>query len=97
TAGNTYLWSVSGGTISGSNSGSSITVAWNGSGSGTVTVTQTNTVSCDSTVIKNITINPTPAPVITGPTTVCAFKQTSYSTNTTAGNTYLWSVSGGTI
>ncbi|MFA6515678.1 MAG: gliding motility-associated C-terminal domain-containing protein, partial [Bacteroidia bacterium] len=96
-AGNTYLWNVTGGTIVGSNAASSVEVKWNANGAGSISVRQTNAFSCDSTVSTNITITPTPAPTITGSTTVCEYKHYTYTTNTSAGNTYLWNVTGGTI
>ena len=43
------------------------------------------------------TINPLPAPVITGPASVCAGTTQGYSVTATTGHTYSWSVSGGTI
>ncbi|MES2559346.1 MAG: gliding motility-associated C-terminal domain-containing protein [Bacteroidota bacterium] len=97
TAGNAYQWSVTGGTIQGSTTDTLVTIKWNATGIGTVTLTQTNSLSCDSTVSRTITIQPTPAPIITGPSPVCEFKTTSYTTNATAGNTYQWNVTGGTI
>jgi gliding motility-associated-like protein len=96
-AGNTYQWNVAGGTILGSATDTIVSVRWNGSGSGTIILTQTNSFGCDSTVSRSITINPTPTPVISGPSPACAFKATTYTTNTTTGNTYQWNVTGGTI
>ncbi|MES2559041.1 MAG: hypothetical protein V4590_04840, partial [Bacteroidota bacterium] len=95
TAGNTYQWSVIGGTIQGSTTDTTITVSWDTSGTGTITLKQTNTFGCDSTVSRNITISPTPAPVINGATDVCEHKLSIYATNPTTGYTYQWSVTGG--
>ena len=43
------------------------------------------------------TINPLPAPVITGPASACAGTTQTYSVTATTGHTYAWSVGGGTI
>ncbi len=48
TAGNTYTWSVTRGTIIGSSTGSSITVQWTAAGSNEITVTQTSSSGCTS-------------------------------------------------
>src|SRR5204863_456778 len=66
-------------------------------GPGNVNVTQTNSLGCDSTVALSVTIRPTPVPVITGNTTPCSNKVNAYSITASAGNTYLWTVTGGTI
>lgn len=95
--GNTYGWSVTGGSINGPTNTSSINVSWGNTGAGTVTVTQINTFGCDSTVTRNITLNPYPVPVITGPASVCQLSSATYSVTNTAGNTYAWSITGGTI
>jgi gliding motility-associated-like protein len=95
--GNTYQWSVSGGTIVGSATDTALSVRWGAAGTGTITVRRTNASGCDSTVSRTITIRPTPVPVISGPSAVCALKSYSYGVNSAAGNTYQWSVQGGTI
>jgi hypothetical protein len=59
---NTYSWTVSdGGTIIGSNTGSSIVVEWTTTGTKTVTVTETMCgTGCSKTVTKTIIVNPKP-------------------------------------
>jgi hypothetical protein len=59
---NTYDWTVSaGGTIIGSNTGSSIVVQWTTTGPQTVTITETVCgTGCKKTVTKDITVNPKP-------------------------------------
>ena len=55
-AGDTYLWAVTGGTISGSATGNSVTVNWGGTGIGTLTVTETNASGCTTTTpVFNVT------------------------------------------
>lgn len=61
-ASNTYLWTVSGGTISGSNTGNLVNITWGAAGSGSVTIKQTNTYGCEFTTIKNINILASPGP-----------------------------------
>ncbi|MES2780656.1 MAG: T9SS type B sorting domain-containing protein, partial [Bacteroidota bacterium] len=92
-----YQWNVTGGTILGSNTDASVTIKWNAEGTGTVSLLESSTLNCDSTVSRSINIQPTPAPVIIGPLTVCEYKVSTYTTNTTSGNTYQWSVVGGAI
>ncbi|QOI98199.1 MAG: autotransporter-associated beta strand repeat-containing protein [Flammeovirgaceae bacterium] len=99
-AGNTYLWEVSGGTIVGPATNSSVTIDWGVAGSGWVRVTETITATSCSTLTPNyaVTINPNPTPVIGGPATACANQAgLVYSTALVAGNTYAWSVTGGSI
>ncbi|MBX2946931.1 MAG: PKD domain-containing protein [Cyclobacteriaceae bacterium] len=98
--GNTYAWSVVGGSISAGAGTNSITVTWGSAGSGSVQVTQTVTATGCSTVspLFNVTINPGPAPVIGGPNSVCANQSgVVYSTPNIGGHTYSWIVTGGTI
>ena len=95
--GATYVWNVTGGTITSTLNDTLINVLWGVAGVGTVSVRQTNTFSCDSTVIKNITINPTPVPILSGPNAVCEFTSTNYSARFVAGASYVWNVTGGTI
>src|SRR6185503_3685351 len=92
-----YDWSVTGGTIMGSNLNNTVNVRWGAAGTGSLTVTQTSAAGCDSTISRTITINPTPAPVISGPDPVCSNKIYSYSITSIAGSTYNWSVTGGAI
>ncbi|MBK5284887.1 MAG: gliding motility-associated C-terminal domain-containing protein [Bacteroidia bacterium] len=96
-AGNTYAWSATGGSITGSNNTNSINITWGSGSSGTVTVTQTNPQGCDSTVSVNVSIMPLPVVAISGPSAVCKYNNGTYSVASVAGNTYSWSAGGGTI
>jgi PKD repeat protein len=60
TAGSSYVWSISGGTINGSVTGTTCTVVWLTSGSGYVQVTETNTGGCSTT--KQICIEKVKSP-----------------------------------
>jgi|GEM_PF-1126925 len=96
TANTSYTWTVTGGTIT-SNTGTAISVRWNAGPAGVITLLAHNTSGCDSTVTRNITINPTPIPVITGPTALCQYTSATYSLQTISGNSVTWTVTGGQI
>jgi hypothetical protein len=97
-----YIWSVSpGGTIiEGVGSCSNtVMVKWISRGSQAVSVSYTNCFGCTPAVpsVKNVTVNPAPVPVITGPGTVNSNMTCQYFTTTGMSN-YSWTVSsGGTI
>ena len=95
--GNTFQWSASGGTISGSSTAAIATVIWGPTGAGSVSVTQTNSSNCDSTVSLNVDIKGTPTPVIMGPDSVCEYRTSTYSVTDVAGDTYQWIITGGTV
>ncbi|KXB97130.1 MAG: hypothetical protein AA908_08205 [Chlorobi bacterium NICIL-2] len=99
---NTYQWTITNGQIIGASTNPSVTVLWYGVPSGTIAVTETTPPSqgsCSNTASLNVTINPKPAPVISGPPAppVCVNSTQTYSTPLNTGNTYLWTVTGGTI
>ncbi|HKR03651.1 MAG TPA: hypothetical protein VJY62_03370, partial [Bacteroidia bacterium] len=92
-----YLWSVTGGNIMATNT-NSITVQWGNSGNGIIMLTETNTDGCDSSIMVPVVINPNPVPVINGPQSVCTTTISQYTVaNPVAGNSYNWSVTGGSI
>ncbi len=95
--GNTYAWTVTGGTIIGPSNGTSATIFWNTPGTATISVTESNSYGCDSTTQVSATTLTIPAPSIAGPDTVCAMQTITYSTPFVAGNTYNWNVAGGTV
>lgn len=97
-SGNTYNWTVTGGTIQHGTGTDSITVQWHSSGTGTVKLKETNASGCDTTVVKDIHIDPKPGPAISGKDSVCEFSGGhGYSTAAKSGHTYNWTVNGGTI
>ncbi len=97
TPGNSYAWTINGGTITGSSTGTSVNVLWANAGIATISVTESNSLGCDSTISVTATVLSMPAPVIAGPDTVCAGQLITYSTPLVTGNTYNWNISGGTI
>lgn len=96
-AGSTFTWTVTGGTIASGQGNDTIFVDWGSAGGGTVTVVETNSFGCvGAPVVLNITINPLPnTSAITGPDTVCAGSSAIYSVTNVAGSTYNWTVTGG--
>jgi hypothetical protein len=94
---NSYSWSVSGGTINGSNSGSSVSVTWDGTGAtGSIAVASVN--NCGSSSARSLTISKSPARpgTITGTTTPCGGTTQAYGVTTVAGaSSYVWTVTAG--
>nr|MDQ3073252.1 hypothetical protein [Bacteroidota bacterium] len=52
TAGHSYNWSVSGGTITSGQGTDSVRINWAGNGIGTVSIRETNVLGCDTLVTK---------------------------------------------
>ena len=98
--GHTYLWTITGGAITGGALTNSITVTWGAAGAGTLTVAETITATgCAVTTSNyNVTINANPTPAIGGPITVCSNQAgVVYSTAAVGGHTYVWTIAGGVI
>lgn len=96
-AGNTYVWTVTGGSITAGQGSASINVHWGSAGAGSVQVTETNGFSCSQSSTVNVTVDPKPNPVIIGPVNNCENELGSYAVTAIPGNTYVWTVSGGQI
>jgi hypothetical protein len=98
-----YIWSVSGGgiiTAGGTASSNTVTVTWNTSGAQTVSINYTNSSGCTAIVptVFNVTVNPLPIPIITGPTLSCNGSINNVYSTATGMSSYNWAVSaGGTI
>ncbi len=94
-SGHTYQWQVSGGTIDGSSTGSSVDVIWTQSGSRSIQVTETITsTGCSATDVQSVNVKEIPpAPVISGNPEFCDGSSTqltatpSVSINSTRWNT----------
>ena len=93
---NSYFWTVTNGTIIGSNTGLSITVNWNSSFStGTVSVYSIN--GCGTSSVRSFTVSGIPAQPgpVTGPVNVCVGATYHYSIATVAGAAnYNWTTPG---
>ncbi|MBK5285083.1 MAG: hypothetical protein JJE25_06740, partial [Bacteroidia bacterium] len=98
-AGSTFFWTVTGGSIASGQGSDTIFVDWGSAGSGTITVVETNTLGCaGAPVVLNVTINPLPnTSSIAGPIVVCEGSSANYSVTNVAGSTYSWTVTGGTF
>ena len=96
-----YSWSISaGGTITAGTGTSSITVNWNTPGAQTVSVWYTNGNGCAAAVPStyNVTVNPLPVPVISGPAAACVNSTGNVYTTQSGMTGYTWTISaGGTI
>ncbi|MCX6249114.1 MAG: T9SS type A sorting domain-containing protein [Bacteroidetes bacterium] len=96
-----YLWTISGGgSITAGLGTNSITVTWSGSGAQSVSVNYTNGNGCTALLptVYNVTVTPTPAPTIAGPTPVCATSTGNVYTTQAGMTNYIWAISaGGTI
>ena len=93
--GGSYLWSVTGGTITSGAGSTSITVAWNNvdpSGYGYVSVADPCSVCSDTTTIKIPVILATDT--ITGPDIVCTGNEYQYSLPLWPATQYMWGVPG---
>ncbi len=97
-AGHSYSWSAGGGSIVGTNNNTA-DVYWNTLNStGIVSVQETiNSTGCSATSSKTITINPLPAPMISGDFDVCNNSIQNYSTTFTPNINYQWKTYGGNI
>ena len=97
TAGNSYSWVVTGGTIINQYL-NQIEILWDVAGQGSITLTEENSSLCDATTFLNVTILPKPQPVIAGTQIVCTSAITQYSLAPLAsGSSYSWHVTGGVI
>jgi hypothetical protein len=96
--GRTYLWSISGGTITSGQGTASVDVLWNTSGVGTLVASDSvNATGCKTvSSIYNVTVNPAIASnSVTSSQTICsgASASTLIGSTPTGGNstyTYLW-------
>jgi len=92
-AGSSYVWTVTGGTITSGAGTSSVQVQWNTAGTGSIRVRETNAAGCSAeTTPTNIVINGLPTPSVSGSSNACTGVSQMYSTANVAGNTYAWTV-----
>jgi PKD repeat protein len=92
-----YTWSVVGGTITGGQGTSCVTVLWgsgNPQGSLTLVATGCSTAYCPQGTTVNVPIIPAVG-TITGSNPVCVGTTASYALPSFPGTTYSWSLSGG--
>jgi len=98
TPGNVFQWTVTNGTILSGQNTSAITVQWGASGVGTVSCRETVPGSvCATTDLDSINIRPQPFANITGNLSPCSNVSHDYTTALVTGNSYSWSVIGGSF
>jgi pectin methylesterase-like acyl-CoA thioesterase len=98
--GNSYLWVVTGGIITGGQGTNQINVTWGSTDPGLVTVTeysQTPPLFCSYEADKPVTILPLPTPVVYGPASADLSSIQTYWTDVHPSHAYAWNVTGGTI
>jgi hypothetical protein len=95
--GNTYEWTVVGGTIESGAGTNQITVNWNSDVAGLVSVTENTPQNCFVTQTRSVSIQPIPATSVTGAISGCPGDMVTYSTTANSGNSYNWNIAGGTI
>ncbi len=99
-AGCSYSWTIAGGTIVDGSGTNEVSVVWDSWGGCELMVTETNDNSgCEGTTDPFVVaVEESPAPEITGTEVVCEQEEGAiYATTDNTGNTYNWTVSGGTI
>ena len=97
-----YSWNISsGGTITagGTSASNTVTVNWNTAGTQTVSVNYTNGNGCAAATatIYNVTVNPLPVPLLSGPASVCTGAAGNIYSTQAGMNSYSWTLSGGGI
>jgi hypothetical protein len=96
--GSSYVWEVAGGTITEGQNSPTTTVTWDLAGEGVLILTETNEFGCSQSTQFPVTVNPLPAPSITGDALVCAnSQQMIYNSAMVEGDVYEWNVTGGEI
>jgi large repetitive protein len=101
TTGNSYSWSVVGGTALTPLTNSSVNIKWDqGTGLKTVQLVVTSFFGiCNSTVVNHVTVNPLPVPAFVTPITtpVCPQSPQTYTLVANTFSTRAWTVTGGTV
>ena len=98
TPGNTWIWTVEGGQIISGQYTNEVLVKWDAAGIGTIAVEETIPGSdCITTKLDSIDIRPTPTPNISGNPNPCGNSIEQYITPFVDGNSWDWTVVGGTI
>ncbi|MCX6351397.1 MAG: PKD domain-containing protein [Bacteroidetes bacterium] len=88
--GNTYIWSVNGGSISSGSGTSSISIFWGAAGKGSVKLIEKNSKGCRDSIVDSITINALPLATVGASQSVCAGTSTKIGGATTTGHSYVW-------
>ncbi|MFA6571430.1 MAG: hypothetical protein WCT77_09355, partial [Bacteroidota bacterium] len=97
--GHSYQWRAANGQFIGWSNIPSVQINWNNTfPSATLTLVETNdTTGCKDSLVKIITVNPLPSPVISGPYATCQNRTESFSTTFSLGHTYKWKADSASI
>ena len=94
-----YIWSITGGTITsgGTAIDNTATVTWSAVGTGTISVNYTNGNGCTAATptINNVTVNALPVVTLAGPASVCQNSTGNTYTTESGMTNYTWAVSAG--
>ncbi|MDN5211175.1 T9SS type A sorting domain-containing protein [Fulvivirgaceae bacterium BMA12] len=95
---NTYAWSITGGTIDSGQGTNSISVTWGSTGQvGNLMVIESDGACSGDPVSLDVTINTIAPTAITGETEAFERDIEAYSVTNTAGYTYTWTITNGTL
>ena len=99
TAGATYNWGFSGGTVTSGTGAGPYQVNWATSGSQNVTLSVTENGCTSTNTAHPVTVNPTPSSAFTATTPVCTGQNSTvtYSGVPSGTATYTWVFNGGTV
>ncbi len=97
--GNTYTWTVTGGTIASGQGTAAISVDWGSTGMvGEVRMVEDNGCGIGNPAVLDVTIHPLPTSNITGKDAVAEFALgEQYSVDPTVDYLYTWTVNGGSV
>ncbi|WP_167855604.1 T9SS type B sorting domain-containing protein [Hymenobacter fodinae] len=91
-----YRWTVSGGTIQGTNTGNSVQVLWGSSGAGRVVLRGVSAFGCATdSVVRTIDVRPAGALAVSASVSICPGSSTTLTA--TGGTTYTWTGGGQTL
>jgi PKD repeat protein len=94
-AGSTYVWTATGGAITGGQGTNCVTVLWGPMGSGTISVVETNADSCTGTEERCVTIINSPIAAFNAPTSVCKNVPVNFNNQSVNALTYFWNFGDG--
>ncbi|MGI6343425.1 MAG: PKD domain-containing protein [Bacteroidales bacterium] len=96
---NNYIWNVTGGTIISGNGSPNINVRWDVVGNNQISVNYTTVFGCTAPTPTTLAVEvlALPAPVVSGPPSVCLLTEGNMYSTATGFVNYTWSVSGANI
>ena len=93
--GDTYLWTVVGGTIVGSATSNCVTVLWGPAGPGTISITETTAMGCVATKEQCVKIIDSPVAAFSVPSNVCKNVPLNFINQSLNALTYFWNFGDG--